>query len=1722
MRAQCPDLIDEVVDGVGEIHCEGDPITMSLDGTNIPPGTNIDFYVTDGTQSPYQGFGVFVGSVPVIQDECNNEPEVLYIMVNPDNAQIGSGNDKCDEFIILWTGSGGFNTTDITVTNLSNGSFQWTNFVAGNAEMASCGTSLPPGPVPPNSILIIQGSPVPNLVIDIDDLCAEGLPVYIIANNDFTCTGGWFDNDSPCSSCPVEITIDGDCDYYLELDYMPPSSSTNGWGWSNQGSGIFQNIVPPLNIPEFDPGSVSIEDFTWIIPDNWCEDFNFENTFLIGVLNPPPPPNCFQEATPWFGLSIACGELSLSGGGEICEGNCPDAPNFIEFSINSNNLPLTVDLVVSSSVFPSFPINDLVVTDGQHMDICLGGLLPSFDPGINTLTIPSLAIGLTAEIQVVSAVTANGCEVNLNTSSIELEFIQAPIANAGPDQSICSHESVNVNGSIQGSATQSEWTSDGDGSFANPNALSTVYTPGPQDIATGNVVLTLNATDENGACIPATSSLQVFIDQSIIIETNSPLTVCNTDVATIAAMMTGPNEPGMWETTGDGEFDDPSDPTTVYTPGFNDLADGSVTLFFNLTDPDVCVQSSEPLVINFVNAPDVTVPADIEICQNETAGIMINVTGDYTSITWNAIGDGQLTINNNMDITYAPGPQDIDDQFTIVQVIVVSSFAECGQTTYNIPINIIDCNCPPLITDPPVSELCYSSDTLVLSTLLNEGGPGTWTITSAPPGVNPATIQNGSFITSASDHGSYTVTYTLTNPEPGCPSSSSEVVIVSPFIQPDLGTDVITCSGEPVNINVVFNIVVPTQFEWETSGDGNFTSENLLNAVYTPGPGDEGQNVMIVYHVPEGGCAPQSDTVFILYQETPFATFVDDTISICNEADKGSVLDFPSFIIGGNSTGQWSNISGIPVDLSNPSSVDFVGIAEGFYQFGYRTAANGPCPETDYIITVSVMDCACPFINAQPLPTGICNDQATVNLNAFIMAGAPGMWEIVSQPVGPNPATLNGPILQTLDALQGEYLVRFTFNTAPIVGCPDSAEIEVTIQDLPGLVLQPDLQLCDIQPIDLNSMISGSAIDVQWTSTGSGAFSNSIGTTTTYTPSVVDLMSGGVTLIGTSIDTLGFCAVASDSVIVDLGNPPKVTLSQDTASVCNDPVSGSLLNLAGFIIEADPGTWVDINNSGVDLSDLSTIDFNGVAPGAYVFEYTTTSAVAPCTNITVAFTVFVKDCSCPPFQIGPIPTILCTDDIFNLDDLVIDAEPGEWSIEQGPPGNWPVISNNDLVLQNSVTGTYLLAYALFDSIPGCRATMFLNFTLESAPLASNISYDCDEVNMTYEVSLATDAATVEATAGTLMQTGPGLYVISDIPNVDFNIILTSSSGNCINVLDVSPPNCNCTLEIEDLSDTIWLCPGDTLVLIPLITGAQGLPFSTWIGETTVMKPSFPVFKAGNYVWIVRDSAGCEERDSFTVALIEELILDYTTIPPTCEGLDDGQIVIEEISGGIGPYTVQIDGGPLFISSVWPDSIDQIGVGLHEIIITDVSGCENVFHIEVEDGSPGIISLGPDITISLGDSVLIPTQISDIDIQSLSWTPVGISNGSAPFWFKPNETTTITVTVTDVQGCIYSDDKTITIFVEQHFYVPNTFSPNGDGFNDLFQVFVSANAIDIKSMEIYDRWGNQVFRSIDLVSPVWNGTFDGKPLQQGVYVVKLAYEDADGDPHVFWQDLTLIR
>jgi gliding motility-associated-like protein len=123
-------------------------------------------------------------------------------------------------------------------------------------------------------------------------------------------------------------------------------------------------------------------------------------------------------------------------------------------------------------------------------------------------------------------------------------------------------------------------------------------------------------------------------------------------------------------------------------------------------------------------------------------------------------------------------------------------------------------------------------------------------------------------------------------------------------------------------------------------------------------------------------------------------------------------------------------------------------------------------------------------------------------------------------------------------------------------------------------------------------------------------------------------------------------------------------------------------------------------------------------------------------------------------------------------------------------------------------------------------------------------------------------------------------------------------------------------------------------------------------------------------------------------------------------------------------------------------------------------------------------------------------------------------------FTAWETTTFTLTITSEDGCSASDTVTVFVRPQEVLDLPNAFSPNGDGVNDVFEL-LDNDIADLAFFRIWNRWGELVFETTDLDAG-WDGTYKGQPQETGTYVYAVRATGLLGQEFVGQGSFTLVR
>lgn len=196
------------------------------------------------------------------------------------------------------------------------------------------------------------------------------------------------------------------------------------------------------------------------------------------------------------------------------------------------------------------------------------------------------------------------------------------------------------------------------------------------------------------------------------------------------------------------------------------------------------------------------------------------------------------------------------------------------------------------------------------------------------------------------------------------------------------------------------------------------------------------------------------------------------------------------------------------------------------------------------------------------------------------------------------------------------------------------------------------------------------------------------------------------------------------------------------------------------------------------------------------------------------------------------------------------------------------------------------------------------------------------------------------------------------------------------------------------------------------------------------------------------------------------------------------------------------------------------------IFPSSTGCDSIVTIDLE-----FTDLMLSYTREIFSAPGIKQQLNIIPSftpASITWSPAtGLSctdclNPIA----NPTETTIYVVTITDENGCIATAQITIRLEIDDHAFVPNAFSPNGDNVNDLFRVISTNQTLVISDFAIYDRWGNLLyFEANSTISSHrgWDGSSsDQEKMNPGVFVYYIRLSIPGAEDKILYGDVTLIR
>lgn len=282
--------------------------------------------------------------------------------------------------------------------------------------------------------------------------------------------------------------------------------------------------------------------------------------------------------------------------------------------------------------------------------------------------------------------------------------------------------------------------------------------------------------------------------------------------------------------------------------------------------------------------------------------------------------------------------------------------------------------------------------------------------------------------------------------------------------------------------------------------------------------------------------------------------------------------------------------------------------------------------------------------------------------------------------------------------------------------------------------------------------------------------------------------------------------------------------------------------------------------------------------------------------------------------------------------------------------------------------------------------------------------------------------------------------------------------------------------------------------------------------------------ADNMMYFVEGTSefGCRKRDSLSVRVRKPFAMTTGPGDTLCLG-ETARL------HAAGAELYRWTPAATLSSAASPDPVaNPVATTTYEVIGADTDNCfSDTANILVKVYPIPSVEAGADQTIAVGSSAQLQATGS-ADITGYQWTPAyNLSCTTCPNPVaSPKNTTVYKVAVTNDGGCTSRDEMTVFVVCNNgNLFVPNTFSPDGNGVNEVFYPR-GKGLLRIKAFRVFNRWGEMVFErtnfSANDAASGWDGTFKGKKLSPDVFIYTCDVICENNEILQYKGDVTLLR
>jgi gliding motility-associated-like protein len=836
--------------------------------------------------------------------------------------------------------------------------------------------------------------------------------------------------------------------------------------------------------------------------------------------------------------------------------------------------------------------------------------------GPSALIIPSNASNAAAFVNNTAGTYTFQYSVNNNTCSatdqVTYTIWNPPTqANAGPDQQLCGVTSTTIFGNVPvvGTGLWSQVTGPSVATISFPNTPTASLT----NLQPG--LYTFAWTISNGSyCSPSIDYITINVSAAAIGTAGPNYTICEGDSYVLSGATMQNATSVHWTTTGTGTFNNPNVLNPQYTPSVNDIHDGYVNLILTGYAASPCPNLIDTMTLFISHPATVYAGPDETICAAQTSFVLNNSTAqNAVSYFWNSSGTGLFSVNTALHPTYFPSQADrLSGSVTLT--LTVNSASPCSSSSDAMVLTI---SRQAVVNAGPDVTICETGFYSILNSTASDFTSLLWTTSGTGTFDNPNSL-HPIYTPSVNDiHDGYVILTLAGNSTSPCVTVNDYMILtIERQATIDVGPDAIICESAG-SYHIVGSVATnAVTYFWNSSGTGTFVNGNTLHPTYIPSLADINAGVVTftgsAYSTPHCVIATDVMTLSIIRQAIVNAG-ADATIC---ETNTYAITTASSQYTNGlqwtsSGTGTFS-ANNIINPIYTPSQND---ILDGYVYLTLTGTSASPCVSVSDVMKLTINHQA--TVNAGPDEI-ICETAGLYLISGSSSAFATSYsWITSGSGTFVNGNTLHPTYIPSAgDLISGSVILTVTANAAS--PCPSVTDaMMLTISHQAIISAGTNATICETGTYALNTSTAQNAASIQWTTSGTGTFSNANTLHPVYTPSANDIDDGQVYLILTA-NSVQPCVTVTDTMLLTISYQASNVFAGADAIICETQtytLSNATADNASALLWTTSGTGTF--NAANILHPTYMPSAADIAAGSVTLTLTAASA-SPCFAVSDA------------------------------------------------------------------------------------------------------------------------------------------------------------------------------------------------------------------------------------------------------------------------------------------------------------------------------------------------------------------------------------------------------------------------------------------------------------------------------------------------------------------------